>query len=324
MNNHSIPACYFPSTALFLDDNRDFLLNFVLQLDEHVAYRIFDNPGRALEYIQQKSGKLETLNTKESSNVYSIQQEAYNPNRFTEVSVVVVDYAMPGMNGLEFSRQIDNPNIKKILLTGQADEKLAIEAFNEGLIQRYIRKSESNASELITKSIYELQMQYFQSLSDGILRKVSAAEPYCLQDKAFVEFFKALLQEHGIVEYYLADESGSFLLLDDDANASFLLVKSEAELQVLAAMASSQGADMKMLAPLTQGDKIPALWQAKNNGFNWEESVKHLIPATRLSGVQPYFYALLSGNQRFDIRQQKILSYHRYLVDLDAEELLMG
>ena len=36
MTHTSIPMYYFPSTTLFLDDSPDFLLNFVLQLDEGV------------------------------------------------------------------------------------------------------------------------------------------------------------------------------------------------------------------------------------------------------------------------------------------------
>ncbi|AHE66069.1 response regulator containing a CheY-like receiver domain and an HTH DNA-binding domain [Legionella oakridgensis ATCC 33761 = DSM 21215] len=206
MQHFSIPACYFPSTVLFLDDSRDFLLNFVLQLDEGVAYRIFDNPNKTLDYIHNKHCELELLNQDGLSeysdsrrfdlinhtldlDLAAIHAEVYNPHRFSEISVVVVDYAMPGMNGLEFCRRIENSNIKKILLSGQADEHLAIEAFNEGLIHRYIKKSDVNAIELITQSIYELQFQYFQAMSDTIVRMLSFMPPRCLQDREFVGFF---------------------------------------------------------------------------------------------------------------------------------------
>ena len=127
MQHSSIPTCYFPSTTLFLDDSRDFLLNFVLQLDEGVAYRIFDAPQRALDYIHNKNCELELLRNHnlhdhtaaspaaQQIDLAAIHAEVYNPHRFSEVSVVVVDYAMPGMNGLEFCRLIKNNNIKFII-----------------------------------------------------------------------------------------------------------------------------------------------------------------------------------------------------------------
>ena len=49
-----------------------------------------------------------------------------------------------------------------------------------------------------------------------IVRMLSVTSPNCLQDKKFADFFIALCEEKKIVEYYLADNSGSFLLLDED------------------------------------------------------------------------------------------------------------
>ncbi len=337
MHQVSVPTCYFPSTALFLDDSRDFLLNFVLQLDEGVAYRIFDAPQKALDYIHHKQCALElvsqycakkhtevkiyplthhTLN----SELAAIHAEVYNPHRFAEISVVVVDYAMPGMDGLEFCRRIENNNIKKILLTGQADEQLAIAAFHEGLIHRYIKKSDVHAAELITKSIYELQGQYFQAMSDMVVRLLSVSPPRCLQDRTFVLFFNEFRKKHGIIEYYLLDEAGSFFMLDEDANVSFLIIKRPEDLQSHQEFAKSQGANADLLVALIRGKKIPGFWQT--NG-SWDDWLQCLVPAERLvADTETFYYAFLSGKTVTSARQQKILSYHRYLEELDAEELL--
>ena len=116
MAHTSIPMYYFPSTALFLDDSPDFLLNFVLQLDEGVAYRIFDAPRKALDYIHQKTCALEILNRSSHSQESLVMPPTIsNPHRFAEISVVIIDYAMPGMDGLEYCRQLENQHIKKIL-----------------------------------------------------------------------------------------------------------------------------------------------------------------------------------------------------------------
>lgn len=339
MQHFSIPTCYFPSTALFIDDSRDFLLNFVLHLDEGLAYRMFDSPFDALDCIHKKRCEFEMLNQNLSDNtdaknclltnqtinlnLATIHTEIYNPRRFSEISVVVVDYAMPGIDGLEFCRKIADTNIKKILLTGKADEKMAIEAFNDGLIHRFVQKGDPHAAELITKCIYELQWQYFQGMSEIIGRMLSVSSPCCLNDKKFIEFFQQLRKEKGIVECYLADNSGSFMLLDDDAAVSCLIVKNESDLRFYHDLARDNGADKRVLGQLAKGEKIPCLGPANGlslEGLDWETC---LIPAQVLAGNETYYYAHISGSALFDIRQDKILSYHRYLEELDAEELLM-
>ncbi|MDF1610820.1 MAG: HD domain-containing phosphohydrolase [Stygiobacter sp.] len=59
-----------------------------------------------------------------------------------EYSVVVSDFNMPGMKGLEFLKKFHeiNPDTVKILLTGYADLQLVINAINEGYIFRFLTK----------------------------------------------------------------------------------------------------------------------------------------------------------------------------------------
>ena len=54
-------------------------------------------------------------------------------------AVVVSDYMMPGMNGIEFLRQVKetNPDTIRMMLTGSADMTTAIKAVNEGSIYKF-------------------------------------------------------------------------------------------------------------------------------------------------------------------------------------------
>jgi CheY-like chemotaxis protein len=57
-------------------------------------------------------------------------------------AVVVSDYQMPGMNGTQFlakARHIE-PNMARIMLTGEADMQAAIDAVNRGQIFRFLTK----------------------------------------------------------------------------------------------------------------------------------------------------------------------------------------
>ncbi len=68
------------------------------------------------------------------------------------VQVVVSDYRMPGMSGIEFLRAVKDrwPRIQRVLLTGQADSTAIEHAVNESEIFRFIWKPWDDAHLLIT------------------------------------------------------------------------------------------------------------------------------------------------------------------------------
>ncbi len=59
-----------------------------------------------------------------------------------EPQVIVSDYRMPGMNGIEFLRKayIRKPDAVRIVLSGYADTAIVVEAINEGQIYKLIPK----------------------------------------------------------------------------------------------------------------------------------------------------------------------------------------
>ncbi|TAL60954.1 MAG: response regulator, partial [Legionella sp.] len=219
--------------------------------------------------------------------------------------------------------RIEDTNIKKILLTGHADEHLAIKAFNEGLIHRYIKKSDPEVASLIIKSIHDLQIQYFQSMSDIVVRMLSVTSPSCLHDKKFAAFFWELCKKKGIVEFYLADHSGSFLMMNDDAKISFLIVKKQTDLRLHYDLALDNGASEEVLDQLLNGDKIPCFWESNGVTPQKNEWEKCLVPAQKYVSDEIYYYAFVQGAVLFDVLFEKILSYHNYLEELDVEEILL-
>jgi two-component system, NtrC family, sensor kinase len=68
------------------------------------------------------------------------------------VQVVISDYRMPGMSGVEFLRAVKNrwPRIQRVLLTGQADSSAIEEAVNQSEIFRFIWKPWDDGHLLIT------------------------------------------------------------------------------------------------------------------------------------------------------------------------------
>lgn len=62
------------------------------------------------------------------------------------VSLVVSDHKMPGMSGSEFLRKVAmiRPEVVRIMLTGNANLEMAMQAINEGSIYRFLTKPWDN------------------------------------------------------------------------------------------------------------------------------------------------------------------------------------
>ena len=67
------------------------------------------------------------------------------------MDIVISDYMMPDMNGLEFLMKVkeDHPDVIRILLTGYADKENAIKAINEVGLYQYIEKPWNNEDLLL-------------------------------------------------------------------------------------------------------------------------------------------------------------------------------
>lgn len=334
MRRKQIPTCFFPSTVLFVDDSRDFLLNFTLQLDEDIAFKINNSPYEALETLH-KNYQAETANERALSehlnsdacpitnyavnlNLSAIHTEVYNPQRFSEISVVVVDYAMPGMNGLDFCRKMENSQVKRILLTGRADERIAVQAFNDGIIDLYIQKQNPNISETINNSIKRMQLSYFQNMSEMVVKMLSVSSPNCLQDPAFIRVFNEIVEKNSITEYYLIENSGSFLMLNADAEISYLIIKSQQDLDLHLEMARDNQAPETVLKQLEKGEKMPFFWRP-DDYFEpeWDDWSTYLYPAKKVEGTETYYFSYVSRPLSTDIKKDKVLSFNQYMDEME-------
>lgn len=330
-----VHAYSFPTTVMMVDDNRDFLSNFSLQLDSGLAYRLFDSPASALKYLN-RPGQPAPLYQRCFSHyrdvvgwsmtdhlirldVSVLEQGVAHPDRFAEVSVVLVDYDMPGLDGVSFCAQIDNPRIKKVLLTGVGDEKVAVRAFNEGVIDRFISKSQRNVAEQVNAAIAELQQRYFRDVSRMIRDSLSLESPVFLQDPVFQRYFGELRRERGFIEYYLTAEPAGFLLADAQGALARLLVAGEADLRAQWEIAVDQDCPPELADMLSSGEALPYFWATE--GFyrpdcrdDWR---RYMHPARKLTGIEGYYVALLENPP---LRNPvTVSSYNQYLDWLDRQ-----
>jgi len=97
-------------------------LKTLLSFEENYTPNIFNSPFEALEYIENN-----------------------------ETNLVISDFLMPAMNGIEFLSKVKKikPGASLILLTGYADKESAIQAINDVGIYRYIEKPWNNEDLLL-------------------------------------------------------------------------------------------------------------------------------------------------------------------------------
>ena len=117
--------------VLFVDDDPKILAAFQRQLRKKVTIETVESGADGLELLRRDG----------------------------PFSLVVTDYCMPGMNGIEFlgrAREIA-PETVRMLLTGSADLGAAIQAVNQGNIFRFLTKpcSPDNLLEAVQAGIHE-------------------------------------------------------------------------------------------------------------------------------------------------------------------------
>lgn len=336
MSAHRILPYYYPTTTVLVDDSQRFLQSFTLYLPDTAAYRCFTSAGEALAHINLQASRphleqrcFSWFRHSESSHgdtfsldLSVIEQEINDPLRFSTASVLVVDYDMPEMNGLDLCRQLRDPHIKKVLLTGVADERIAVQAFNDGLIDRFLMKNDPDIASKIKHAIEDSQRQYFQQVSSMLQNTLALKSPEFLYNPAFADYFFALQAQHGFVEYYYVESPSGFVLLDEDGALARLLVFSEADLQRSLFALRRYQPPASVLQALSAGHAVPWLWatpdeQPDDEPFDWQD---HLFLASRVADGQHAWLCALVEDPPADIEfDPGSASYGAYLDLIDAQ-----
>jgi CheY-like chemotaxis protein len=178
-------ACLFhPISVLFVDDNASFVSAIEHALTDQGKILISTDPTQAIQMIKQSEATMhntvahvmEHIEAEKSSDftvnllIDHIHHAIYNPNRRQTIAVIFVDYLMPQMNGIEFCKTLKKIipalNPEYVMLTAEADEQLAVEAFNAGWINKFLVKSADRGfNQKILDLIETSKQHYFHHLS---------------------------------------------------------------------------------------------------------------------------------------------------------------
>jgi len=321
---------YHPTRVVFVDDDPAFLNLLPLRLGDLVPFLRFDSPRELLSEFAagRLHGRLDLnwwdLYPGEGGEDLAeqlvgfdksmIALRVFNRARFGLVTVLVADYQMPEMTGLDLFRALAHLPCKRILLTGQADEALAVQAFNEGLIDLYLPKLHPRLDLELNQAIQRFQFAYLEQATHLITQVLQAVDPVVWGDPAFAHFFYQVCEERGVVEYYAVSEPKGYWLLKADGRAEVMLLFAAWELDAQATAAAASRAPDGVVRRLRR--RRSALYFAQDDGDQvlsepqWWEAC---IPVHPFPGRGDRFYALIRNPELLLLASDRVMGLRHYL-----------
>jgi len=299
-----ISLLYHPTTVVLIDDNENYLKQLSWFISKFYPCKIFTDPDFALDYLNQLQQEsfadryLRLLEEEElgrfslKKEIRSIRTEMINPGRFSQVSVVIADYSMPILNGINFLEKINRKGFFKILLTGNADFQVATKAFNERKIDKFLKKEEDDLKDNLLEGITFFERQYFLNTSNIMLGKLDRNILLSLERKDVSDFFYNFIKEHNIVEYNIIGDSTDFHLFDGDGEMILFSIKSMEEIEKMYEWATIELSlqDKSKFGGLNKKEEIP-LFSTLEDVENKHPEDWKLYPSKNIPGSSEYFYA---------------------------------
>lgn len=110
------------------------------------------------------------LETEFAVHGYTNTEEAARHLQTSPVDVIVSDYLMPKMNGIQFLAKAKQyqPEAARVLLTGHADKQSAIQAINDVGLYQYLEKPWDNSQLLLVLQSAIERTQLLRKLRDKV------------------------------------------------------------------------------------------------------------------------------------------------------------
>jgi CheY-like chemotaxis protein len=238
--------------VVFLDDESDFLEILSQVIPSGWLTKMYDDPNAVIHRIQGETKRLgDEVWHHQNIIERSIEGEsriaqllAYwrndGFNRYATTRLLVVDYSMPQQSGLQVLSQLEDWPGGRIMLTGQADELIAVNAFNQGLIQQYIPKQSSNLATRIISGINDrLDRPAVDDLGKIWRNNLSREQLALIKNPAAAAWLEGLVNAHGLVEYGVVGAPFGILGLNAQGQGFWIQIEQSASTRSLDELADT-------------------------------------------------------------------------------------
>lgn len=314
-----------PLTTIYIDDDAEWLSMLPASVGA-VPYKTFREPRAALQQLEawrERHGELDAraLAPRISSaadgeqvigmDTWMLYLRVFERQRFARVGVVVVDYEMPGMSGLAVCRALEGTGIKRLMLSGRGGPHLAIQAFNDGLIDCYLEKSHPDLGARVAEALADLQFRYFADQSRTLFGLLKRTDPAWASATLWT-LFEAHCRGCGAVEHYLIGEPRGMLVVDQAGQGHLWLVYTDADIDAHCQTARRLGAPDGVIARMEARSAV-----TRTHGHDgvlshdtWWRSLLSLSPVPGDGGI---YYGVTKDPSPFSINETSVLSLTRYL-----------
>jgi CheY-like chemotaxis protein len=260
----------YPGTVAFLDDERHFLDGLSVAVPEDFVCQFFQKPQRCIDFLlgqvpAWQSQKLAMAQLVGRSEVPGALLEGLvgglyaSHARFELATVLVVDFQMPAMNGLTVLDQLKNWPGKRVMLTGQADEQLAVDAFNRGLIDHFIPKHAPDSLDRLATVVSVLRCEGADQCGEALKLKLTPAQQVLLADPAFALAVNVQAKAAGWVEHAIVPEPFGVLGVTAEGKIQWLQLETEPSLQELAEILNDAGHAQSLVDQVRAGAVLLAV-----------------------------------------------------------------
>jgi CheY-like chemotaxis protein len=265
----SFPLFHRPGTIVFLDDDPDYLEMLALVLPRHWHVKLFMRPAECIAYLQQEPPFWEADAWNQQQLVERwregkplIPQVLAYWSKYTEryalTRVCVVDYSMPGMDGLQaLAELVDWPGAR-VLLTGQADEQIAVRAFNRGLIDQFIPKQTPDISRRLIDAVEHLLGTPHARHAQIWRATLRPEHNAMLRSPQVARDLSAFAGKRWVEHVVLGDPFG-VLGMDASGRVSWLQLETRDGLKALSELAEIEGVAPAGLQDIRAGHKLANL-----------------------------------------------------------------
>jgi CheY-like chemotaxis protein len=252
-----------PGTIVFLDDDPDYLEMLAMVLPRHWHVKLFMRPAQCINYLQQEPPFWEADawhqqqlidNWREGKPLIPqlLSYWSTYTERYALTRVCVVDYSMPGMDGLEaLGELVDWPG-SRVLLTGQADEQVAVRAFNRGLIEQFIAKQSPDISRQLIDAVEHL-LATPNARHAQTWRVTLGPEQNALLRMPSVGRDLTAFAAKNWVEHVVIGDPFGVLGMDANGKVSWLQLETPEGLKALAELAEIEGVAPSKLEDIREG-----------------------------------------------------------------------
>lgn len=265
----STPLFHRPGTVVFLDDDPDYLEMLALVLPRQWHVKLFLRPADCIAYLLQEPpfweadawNQQQLIEHWRAGTPLIPQVLAYwakYTERYALSRVCVVDFSMPGMDGLQALSELGDWPGSRVLLTGQADEQMAVRAFNRGLIDQFIPKQSPDISRRLVEAVDKL-LRTPHPRHAQIWRATLTQEQAAVLRRDGIGDALAAFCARRWVEYVMIGEPFGVLGMDAAGDVSWLQLETREGLQALAELAEIAGVDGPGVAAIRRGEQLANL-----------------------------------------------------------------